>query len=54
MMWMPWRKKPKKADPLKDAEATTEDLKKQLHELRERLLRETVQHTAARAEDDGR
>ena len=53
MMWVPWKRKPK-ADPLKDLEASNDDLKKQLHELRERLLRETVQHTAARAEDDGR
>lgn len=53
MMWMPWKRKTK-ADPLKDLEASTDDLKKQLHDLRERLLRETIEHAAERAESDDR
>lgn len=44
MIW-PFKKEPK-ADPLKDAEHTTDDLKQQLRELRERLLRETVEKVA--------
>lgn len=41
MIWTPWRKD--KKDPLKDAEHTTDDLKQQLRDLRERLLQETVE-----------
>lgn len=41
MIWAPWRKD--KKDPLKDAEHTTDDLKQQLRDLRERLLQETVE-----------
>lgn len=43
MMW-PFPKK-EKADPLKEEEAKTDSLKKQLHDLREELLRQTVAKT---------
>ena len=45
MIWNPWRKK---ADPLKDEEAKTDDLKRQLRDLRERLLSETVEATVTK------
>lgn len=50
MIWMPWKRKPK-ADPVGDAERATDDIKEQLRDLRERLLRETVKETV---DKDGR
>lgn len=47
MIWTPWKRKPK-ADPVGDAERATDDVKDQLRELRERLLRETVHETVAK------
>jgi|GEM_PF-3925212 len=46
MMW-PFNRKPK-ADPVGDAERTTDDLKQELRDLRERLLRETVKKTVVK------
>lgn len=47
MIW-PFRKG-RKSDPLKDAEHTTDDLKQQLRDMRQRLLQETVEKVT---EDD--
>jgi|DEB0MinimDraft_4_1074332.scaffolds.fasta_scaffold17678_3 hypothetical protein len=46
MMW-PFKSK-EKADSVKNAEAATDDLKQQLREMRERLLKDTVKATVAR------
>ena len=50
MMW-PFHRKPK-ADPVGDAERTTDDLKQELRDLRERLLRETVENARKVPTDD--
>lgn len=50
MIW-PFNRKPK-ADPVGDAERVTDDLKAQLQEMRERLLRETVKATVEGKHDD--
>lgn len=50
MMW-PFNRKPKE-DPVGDAERTTDDLKQELRDLRERLLRETVKNARKVEADD--
>lgn len=51
MIWAPWKRRAK-VDPVGDAERTTDDLKLQLRELRELLLRETVEHARKVKTDD--
>jgi len=59
MMWTPWKRKPK-ADPVGDAERTTDELKQQLRDMRarlqrdmsERLLQETVENARKVPSDD--
>jgi len=50
MMW-PFKRK-SKADPVGDAERTTDDLKQELRDLRERLLKETVKAPRNGVHDD--
>jgi hypothetical protein len=50
MIW-PFKSKPEKVDPLTSQERQNDDLKQQLRDMRERLLRETVARTVQK--DDG-
>ncbi len=50
MIW-PFNRKPK-ADPVGDAERTTDDLKQELRDLRDRLLKETVERAHKVQTDD--
>lgn len=52
MIW-PFKSKPKKEDPLSTKERENDDLKQELRDLRERLLRDTVEN-ARKVETDGR
>lgn len=51
MIW-PFKSKPKKEDPLATQERENDDLKQELRDLRERLLRDTVQNARKVPADD--